>query len=351
MAGAASAELAAAVSNAGALGGYGAAGASPEALRETIQTIRQATDGPFNINLFTPTLDAPEQNPGGEAEIRRALEPVHQEAGAGSVPVPTELFGEVEEKLAVVIEERVPVVSIHFGTAGQHFMEQLAQADCKVISTATSVEEARLLEQSGVDAIIAQGLEAGGHQGTFRVELETRLSTLTLLPAIVDAVSVPVIAAGGIADGRGLTAAFALGASGAQLGTAFLACTENSIHSEYRRALLESNGEQTVMTTAISGRPARGLRNKLVELLEPLDRLSYPQHYSMTRQLRQAASKNNDREFMAMWAGMAVGKLEEELPAAAVIGRLVGEFTQVFEALSPNRATITDAETTEIEAD
>ena len=351
MAGAASPELAAAVSAAGGVGGYGAAGTEPDELREVIRSIRSVTDAPFNINLFTPVAGDAEPNPGGEAEIRRALEPIHQDAGAGRVPFPVPLFGNFEEKVEVVLEEQVPIVSVHFGIAARHLMIRLAEASCKVISTATTVEEAEILESSGANAIIAQGLEAGGHQGTFRRAVTTRLSTMTLLPSIVDSVRVPVIAAGGISDGRGIAAALALGASGVQMGTAFLACTENDIHREYRRALLAATGEDTVLTTAISGRPARGLRNQLVDLLEPLDRLRYPEHYSLTRKLRQAANRESNGEFMAMWSGMGVGQLQDSQSAGTVVQRLVAETRTALGGLSPEAGRIEDAETTEVRFD
>lgn len=351
MAGAASAELAAAVSAAGGLGGFGAAGTDLDQLRLVIRSIRDRAGAPFNINLFTPVGGRPEPNEGGEAEIKRALEPLHRELQAGSVPGPAKLFGGFDEKLSLILDEGVPIVSLHFGAAGRRHLKALKKAGIVVISTATSVEEAEYLEIAGVDAIIAQGFEAGGHQGTFLDEPQTRMSTLTLVPAVVDAVGVPVIAAGGIVDGRSIAAAFSLGASGVQLGTAFLACKENDIPAAYRRAVLASTGAETRMTSAISGRPARALHNRLVEVMEPLDRLRYPEHYSMTRRLRAAASGQGNDQLLAMWAGMGVGKVDRELPAAAVVESLAADAFATFAALATPAQQIAEAETTEIVAD
>ncbi|MEM6702376.1 MAG: DUF561 domain-containing protein [Acidobacteriota bacterium] len=337
MAGAASPALAAAVSRAGAIGGYGAASTPPDRLRGVIEEIRNGADGgPFNLNLFTPIRGEAEANPGGLAEIRRALDAPHQYLGAGTTPDPVKLFDQFDEQLDVVLEEKVPVVSLHFGAAEEHHLERLLSSGVLVISTATTVKEAQILEDAGVHAVIAQGLEAGGHQGTFERELGTRLSTLTLLPAVTDAIDLPVIAAGGITDGRGIAAALALGAEGVQLGTAFLVCDENEIHGDYRQALVERGGEDTVMTSAISGRPARGLRNRLIETLEPLDRLRYPEHYSLTRRLRGAATRAGQPEYMTLWAGLGVGNVTETRSAEALVDALARETAEALDRLRPS---------------
>ncbi len=336
MAGAASPELTAAVSEAGALGGFGAAGATQDQLEEVLGQIRALTDRPFNVNLFTPIKGDAPSNPGGEAELRRALAPLHRELQVGNVPEPRKLFTGFGEKLDLLIEAGVRAVSIHFGAAESEHVAALEEAGITVLSTATSVDEARHLEAAGVDVVIAQGLEAGGHQGTFLDPTRGRLTTMTLLPAVVDAVDVPVVAAGGISNGRGVAAAFALGASGVQLGTAFLTCRENQIAAAYRRALLESSGADTTITTAISGRPARALRNRLVEILEPLDRLRYPEHYSLTRKLRGAASTQGRGDLLGMWAGMGVGELRSERSAADVLDELEQHAWETFERLRPS---------------
>ncbi len=317
MAGAASPALAAAVSAAGGLGGYGAAADSPERLREVIREIRQRTEAPFNINLFTPGAQPSSWTPEDEESLREVLESMHVGLDAGPVPEPVSPFGGFDQQISVLLEERVPVVSFHFGLPDPEVVRTLQENGARVLCTATSPEEAELLDDGGADAIIAQGHEAGGHQGTFDPRGETadssRLGTLSLVPEVVDRVdgTCPVIAAGGIMDRRGIEAAFALGASGVQMGTAFLACSENTINRAYRRRLLESQGSDTVITTAISGRPARGIANRLIHELEPHPRLPYPEHYSMTRRLRSAASQAEEPEYLAMWAGQGVGRLRE----------------------------------------
>src|SRR6476620_10082095 len=242
MAGASNAVLAAAVSNAGALGGFGGTDSSPDELREVIRAIRQKTSRPFVINLYLDRCGAYVPVAEHETALKAALAPAHNKLNAGDVPDPIDLFGKFDSQVAVVLEERVPVLSSHFGAPHATVMRALKANGTRVIATATTVEEARQLASAGVDAIIAQGSEAGGNRGTFSPpSRQAESGTMALVPQVVDAVSVPVIAAGGIMDGRGIAAALVLGASGVQMGTAFVPCLETAVNPAYVRRLLTAS--------------------------------------------------------------------------------------------------------------
>ena len=237
-----------------------------------------------------------------------------------------------------MIEEMVPVLSSHFGAPDAKVMRALKANGTRVIATATTVDEARQLESAGVDAIIAQGSEAGGHRGTFAAPAgQAEIGTMALVPQIVDAVSVPVIAAGGIMDGRGIAAALMLGAGGVQMGTAFVPCPETAANPAYVQKLLEASPGDAVLTDVISGRPARVLRNRLVDLLEQnhRHRLAFPEQLSMTRNLRKVASSTGNAGFLPMWAGQGL-TLTRAMPAAELVNSLVGEARKL---LSSNRAS------------
>jgi nitronate monooxygenase len=327
MAGASTAALAAAVSNAGALGGFGGTDSSADELRAVIRAIRQMTSKPFIVNLYLARTEPYRPAPAREAALGQALLAAHAELDAGEVPAPIDPFGQFDAQIAVAIEERVPVLSAHFGAPDADVMRELKARGTKVISTATSIDEARRLEAAGVDAIIAQGSEAGGHRGTFATPPgQAAIGTMALVPQLVDAVSVPVIAAGGIMDGRGIAAALMLGAAGVQMGTAFVPCPETEANPAYVQRLLTADPSDTVLTDTMSGRPARLLRNRLVDVLEEssANRLAFPEQLSMTRKLRKAAATAGNAEYLAMWAGQGVG-LSRALPAADLVQALVSE--------------------------
>jgi nitronate monooxygenase len=327
MAGASNAVLAAAVSNAGALGGFGGTDSSPDELREVIRAIRQKTNKPFVINLYLDRCEAYISVAEHEAALKTALAPAHKKLNAGEVPDPIDLFGKFDTQVAVVVEERVPVLSSHFGAPDPKVMRALKANGTRVIATATTVSEARQLASAGVDAIIAQGSEAGGHRGTFAAPAgQAAIGTMALVPQIVDAVSIPVIAAGGIMDGRGIAAALMLGAGGVQMGTAFVPCPETAANPAYVQSLLEAEPGDAVLTDVVSGRPARLLRNELVDLLEQSQshRLAFPEQLSMTRNLRKAASLIGNAGFLPMWAGQGL-TLTRAMPAADLINWLVGD--------------------------
>jgi nitronate monooxygenase len=332
MAGAATPELAAAVSGAGGLGSLGSAVLSPDELVRQARAVREATDRPFNVNFFChrqPELDEPDA-----ARARERFGAPYRELGLGEPPepsVPPIAFDEA--RLAALLEIRPAVASFHFGLPDQAALDALREAGCRVLSSATTVAEAEGLAERGADAVIAQGAEAGGHRASFLVGGDDGpVGTLALVPQVVDAVDVPVIAAGGIGDGRGLAAGFALGAAGAQIGTAFLACPEAAIHPLYRQALRSARAEATTITRAFSGRPARALRNRATEEAGG-DPLAYPAQLSLSGPLGAAAAERGSGDFLAMWAGQAA-PLAREMPAAELVALIVSDAQRVLAVLA-----------------
>ena len=265
MAGPTTPALAAAASNAGALGSLGCAMLDPGQLRDAYAETRRATNGAINLNFFVHV--DPETPADGAAGMRRRLAPYYTELELGEVPPPTLTAPAFNPALLEVLLELQPrVASFHFGLPDAGAVEALKAVGSIVLSSATTVAEARALEQAGADAIIAQGYEAGGHRGTFAPPFETgMIGTFALVPQVVDAVGVPVVAAGGIADGRGIAAAFALGASGVQIGTAFLSCPEANVSRLHREALRQAQDRGTRLTRALTGRPARAVVNRYIE--------------------------------------------------------------------------------------
>lgn len=324
MSGFSSPALVAAVSNAGALGSLGCSTLSAQTVRDQVEELRGASNRPFNLNFFVHP--APSIDPKLVGRVRQRLTAYYDEFGLGAVPEPSDSlprFG--EERLELLLDLRPPVVSFHFGLPPADTMKRIKQTGAVVLSSATTVGEARKLEAAGADAIIAQGLEAGGHRGTFTQGNGAGLiGTLALVPQVVDAVGVPVIAAGGIADGRGIAAAFALGASGVQIGTAFLGCPEATVPAVHRDALNSAADEDTRLTRVFTGRPARALRNRLVDEMGDMEALEFPAQVSLTRPLMQANSDEARRAFLPLWAGQAA-PLVRDLPAATFIETLVAE--------------------------
>jgi nitronate monooxygenase len=317
-------ELTAAVSGAGGLGALGAGYVSPEALREAIRAVRRLTDRPFCVNVFAPEIPPP---PSADevARAQAALAPFRTEVGlpAAAAPSAGQPF---REQLRVVLEERVPVFSFTFGALAPEDVAALARTGAVVMGTATSVREARALEVTGVHAVVAQSGEAGGHRGTFLGPVEGGLAgTLSLVPQLVDAIRLPVVAAGGIMDGRGIAAALALGASAAALGTAFLACPESGASRPYKEAVLaRRDADETTLTRAFSGRWARGLRNRFTEALAAAPALAYPLQNAMTADLRREAAKAGKADLLSLWAGQGV-PLARARPAGELLRELVRE--------------------------
>ncbi len=333
MAGSTTPAIVAAVSNAGGLGSLGCARDTAESLRAKGGEIRRATNKPYNLNFFVHENPPPDAD--AAARMVQRLKPYYDAFGVKDVPVPKPIYPEFDEGIVeALLEIRPPVVSFHYGMPSREAVAALKKAGSVILSTATTPEEARWLEDAGADAVIAQGYEAGGHRGTREPSADTGLGSIALIPQVADAVSVPVIAAGGIADGRAIAAAFALGASGVQIGTAFLSAPESGINPLYRDALLRGGAMGTALTRAISGRMARGLRNRFIEEMRPYEdeSLAFPLQYSLTGPLQAASLKQGSDEMLAMWAGQAVA-LNRPMSAGALVETLVEETRKVLEGL------------------
>ncbi len=333
-------ELVAAVCNAGALGFIGAAYLTPEQIIAIASAVRQRTSRPFGINLFAPL---PPSEPHGNPEIMlRRLAPYFAELGLPAPSLPQSTPGSFDAQLAAALESRASVFSFTFGELPASAIEQIKAHNMFLIGTATTVDEARVLEKAGVNAIVAQGSEAGGHRGSFRGDFASGMvGGMALVPQIVDAVRVPVIASGGIMDGRGIVAALALGACAVQMGTAFLTCHEAGIPDTYKQAILAAHEDQTRITRAFSGRPARGIVNRFmteVECRETADAiLPFPLQNTLTRPLRTAATKQGRAEFLSLWSGQG-GRLARRQSAAELVARLAKEMDATIAALE-NSAT------------
>jgi nitronate monooxygenase len=327
MGGESTTRMAVAVSNAGGLGGLGCSFMSDEEIRDRVGEIRSGTEHPFNLNFFAHP--APKASSEVDARARELVAPFYEELGIHSTPERGDALCDPfdESRLALLIELRVKVVSFHFGLPAAGMVRALRDAGSIVLCTATTVAEARWLADQGIDAIVAQGWEAGGHRGTFDVSFEDfGIGTMALVPQIVDAVDVPVIAAGGMADGRGIAAALALGASGVQLGTAFLSCLEANIGAAYRSALRAAGDDDTRLTRAFSGRPARAMNNRYIEAMgEHRTTLpDFPTMYGFSEPLEQAARDGGKSGFEFFLWGQGAG-LNRELPAAQLVEKLVAE--------------------------
>ena len=331
MAGATSPALVAAVSNAGGLGSLGAALLPPDDLRRAIGEIRCLTDRPFNVNLFA-WREPDQPGPAAVAAVTAALAPYRSRVGVPDdavLPLPPSLEALLEAQLAVVCEEAVPVFSFTFGIAP---FDKVQAAGALITGTATTVDEAVALENAGVDVVVAQGAEAGGHRGGFLAPFEASLiGTVSLVPQVVDRVGVPVIASGGIMDGRGVAAALALGAHGAQLGTAFLTCPESAAHPVHRAALSRSSDTGTCVTAVYSGRPARAIRTALIRDLEAhgFGPLEFPLQYARTGPVHYAAAEAGEEDLMFLLAGQAAG-LARSLPAAELVEAIARETEAVI---------------------
>jgi nitronate monooxygenase len=318
-------ELAAAVSNAGGLGAWGGAYAKPEEIVAAIRRIRQLTDRPFNINLFA-----------GGYETDRKADPqpmlaivaeAHAVLGLPPPILPPVPGNPFDAQLEAVLEERPPVFSFTFGIPSSAQITALKTRGIAIGGSATTVEEARRLAQAGVDAIVAQGAEAGAHRGSFAAPFEDSIIPLaTLVRKIRASVALPVIASGGIMDGRDVAAAMALGAIAVQLGTAFLPCPESGAPEAYKRALLSAKNDTTVITRAFSGRPARGLTNKFIAMVAGREHaiLPFRQQNDLTRPMRNASGQQGVADFISLWAGQGVAR-SRAMPAADLVKTLLEE--------------------------
>lgn len=332
MAGVSTPELAASVCNAGALGSIGVAATNAAGAGSMIEAVRKLTTKAFNVNLFvhTPTP----RDPAREAAWLTALAPVFQQFGAQPPAVLRPIyksFVEDDEMLAMLLELRPPVVSFHFGLPDAKRISALKAIGCVLLATATSLTEALAAKLAGIDAIVAQGWEAGGHRGVFDPDApDDRLGTMALTRLLALRAGLPVIAAGGIMDGQGISAALELGAIAAQLGTAFVACPESSADQAYRDALAGAAAGHTLMTEAISGRPARGLPNRFTDWGEKVDLRApgYPMTYDAGKALIAAAKAAGETGYAAQWAGQGA-VLSRAMPAADLVAALTAEMNAV----------------------
>ena len=324
--------LVAAVSEAGGLGSYGAAYLPRGKLRDVIHEIRDRTQSPFAINLFAD--DGADAEPAVLQEAQATIARYREELGLppSAPPSPSPALAEV---VPVLIEEQVPVFSFTFGIPSAAILDACRSAGIVTMGTATSVAEAVALEQAGVDFICAQGAEAGGHRGTFDRNADPPLvGTMALVPQVVSAVRVPVVAAGGIMDGRGVAAALALGAQAASLGTAFLLCPEAGTSAPYRAALRQARDDATVVTRAFSGRAARGLANRFTREMSGAPLAPYPVQNALTREIRAAAAKAGNADLLSLWAGQGA-RLAREVPAGELVAQIMREADSVLSQLKP----------------
>ena len=306
MAGVQGSALAIAVSEAGGLGALPCAMLGPDAIRTELAAIRAATPRPFNVNFFCHTAPVPDA--AREAAWRAALAPCYAELGIDAAAIPAGAGRRpFDAEAAEVLEAfRPPVVSFHFGLPPPELLARVRAWGAKVLSSATTVDEARWLEAHGVDAVIAQGVEAGGHRGMFLTEdLTTQVGTFALLPQVVRAVRVPVIVAGGIADAAGVAAALSLGAVAVQVGTSFLLCPEATTSAPHRAALASDAARHTALTNVFTGRPARGIVNRVIREVGPISAVApaFPLATAAITPLRAAAERRGSGDFSPLWSG------------------------------------------------
>lgn len=330
--GATTVELVAAVSEAGGLGSLGAAYMAPDELRRAIREIQQRTSRSFAVNIFASSerddfsrLD----------EVQNSLNRFRSELQIGNGGSQYKSPDWSEEQFNICVELGVPIISTAFGCLSPRQMAVAEQQGIKVIVMVTTVEEALQAERSGAAAIVAQGSEAGGHRSTFSLDTHPAgalVGTMSLVPQVVDAVGIPVIAAGGITDGRGLFASIVLGAQAVQIGTRFLTSVESGAHPVYKRAIFSSTEESTVVTKSFSGRPARGIKNRFIEEFEGsgVAPLPFPSQNTVTKDIRAAAAKSSNPEFMSLWAGQSTRALTEEQGAAEMVQSIMEEAQRIY---------------------
>lgn len=330
--GATTPELIANVSNAGGLGTLGAAYMEPEDIKRAIHDIRKLTDKPFAVNLFCVENDeAPDDN--SKNTVKEELLRIGKSLGISEGDIQFNAADYFDEQFQVLIEEKVPVISTAFGLLSKEKVNRAKEHGMIITSMITTVEEAVLAERSGVDITIAQGSDAGGHRSTFDLTKHKNgadIGTFSLVPQVVDKVGIPVVAAGGVNDGRSLAASLALGAEGVQIGTRFLSSEEAGIHKAYKQKLFACKEDDTVVTKVFSGRPARGILNKFIEEFN-IEPLAYPYQNAATKSIRGAAAKNNNPEYMSLWAGQNLRPVVKEQPAAEIVEEIIKSARKILE--------------------
>lgn len=328
-------DLVAAVSEAGGLGSFGAAYNTPEQILELSAQLKRRTSRPFGINLFAPLAEPAAGDP---APMVRAVSAYHEQLGLPPPKPPAWSGDPFEDQLAAVLDSGAALFSVTFGTLSPGAISALKERGILIAGTATTVEEAQTLERLGMDAVVAQGSEAGGHRGTFAGPFDSAMvGTMALVPQIVDAVAVPVIASGGVMDGRGVAAALALGAEAVQLGTAFLTCDEAGVAPQHKEAILSSREDSTRVTRAFSGRPARGIVNRFMTEIDPVgarsELLPFPLQNSLTRELRNAAARQGNADFLSLWAGQGV-RMSRRISARGLVELIVKELEETVADLA-----------------
>jgi nitronate monooxygenase len=337
MAGAMDADLVVAACEGGALGSLPCALLDVEQARAQIADVFRRTRLPFNVNFFCHASIASDAD--RETRWRRRLAPYYDELGidSGAVLVAAKRMPFDDAMCALIEEMKPPVVSFHFGLPDASLLARVRATGARVLASATTVDEALWLEAKRADVIIAQGAEAGGHRGMFLAgSVDTQAGTFALVPQIVDAVRVPVIAAGGIADARGIAAAFALGASGAQIGTAYLRCPESKISALFRAALANARADATAITNVMTGKPARGIMNRLMREIGTLsdDAPPFPHAATALGPLRAASEQRGLLDFTPAWSGQAAS-LAREMPAAELTRMLARTTLERLSELAP----------------
>lgn len=332
------AQLVSAVSNAGGLGVLGAGYMTPEQTQSSIEQIRQLTDKTFGINLFVP--ETPELDEEKIKKSNRMLRPVREKLNLNDPSgIPKTSSEPFFRQIEIILENSVPVCTFTFGIPDKSIIEQLKNNHVTVIGTATTLKEAIMNEEAGMDMVVVQGSEAGGHRGSFAVPYEQgMIGTMALVPQVADRIHIPVIAAGGIMDGRGVLAALILGAKAVQMGTAFVTCDESGANERHKEAILKSAEDETTLTSSFSGKPARGIRNAFIDFMAGKEHLlpDYPIQNALTKDIRTAASKQDQPEWMSMWSGQAP-RLSRRGSAGDKVKEIVSEVESYLEILMTGR--------------
>ncbi|HKG20853.1 MAG TPA: nitronate monooxygenase [Blastocatellia bacterium] len=335
--------LTAAVSNFGGLGSFGAHSLAPDEIKDVIAEIRSLTAKPFAMNLWVSMEDEGART-SNESAFNRSLAPLAVHLAALGAPRP--VFKpyspkRFEDQARVLLDAKVPAFSFIYGIPPKEVLDECLHRRIAIIGTATTVDEAIALEEAGVDVVVASGFEAGGHRGSFlRPSEESLIGTIALIPQVVDAVKLPVVAAGGIADARGIVAAFALGASGVQMGTAFLSCEESGASPNHRKALLTREAGTTALTRGFTGRLARGIKNQLLDELnkKETEALPYPLQRALVRHLTIPAEKAGRWELLPLWAGQSA-RLSRCKDVNAFLSNLVMQVSEIAGSVQSWSAT------------
>lgn len=327
--GATTAELVVAVSNAGGLGSVGAGYMTPDAIRSIIKEIRLNTTKPFAINLFIP--EAHYATPAQKLQMQDIIKQVCPELDLGDNECHVPYAQTFDEQFNIILEEKIPVFSFAFGVLDKVYVTELKKNKTIIIGTATNLEEAKTLEDSGVDIIALQGIEAGGHRGGFLANTDNQIELMKLIPSVIKDIKIPVIAAGGIMCAQDILKTLELGAYAVQMGTIFLTANESGINSKYKELLLNQTTDNTVLTKSFSGKYARGIKNQFIERMLSFQNeiLDYPIQNAATQNMRKQAAINGDTDFLSMWAGTGV-HLCKAGSATEIIRSLVADINKIL---------------------